>query len=155
MISEKTREWIEIAGIFGVMISLVFVGVQLKQAQDIALSAAYHDRAELSISVRMAPFQSPTLLSALIKRSQGEELSDEESGALNRYINIQLIYIEDVHYQYEAGFITEDQWESNFSALKNLLSEPAQRGRILKARHAASASFYSQIERAVAELEVD
>ena len=153
MISKKTREWIEIVGIFSVFVSLLFVGFQLKQAQDIALSDAYHARAELSISLRTAPFQSPTLLSAMSKRSQRQELSAEEAYALNRFINLQLIYIENVHYQFERGFIPDDQWESNFSGLKRILSDPYQRQRILEARSSASATFYRQIERAVAELE--
>lgn len=36
MISDRTQDWIQIAGIFGVIISLIFVGAQLKQAQSIA-----------------------------------------------------------------------------------------------------------------------
>lgn len=89
------------------------------------------------------------------KRSQGKanELTVEESIALNRYINVQLIYIENVHYQYENGFIPEDQWQSNFSALKQILSDPAQKQRVLRARSAASATFYNQILLAAEELE--
>ena len=155
MISDRTQDWIQIAGIFGVIISLIFVGAQLKQAQSIAVSDAYHARAELSIMLRMAPFQSPALLSGMSKRSQGKanELTVEESIALNRYINVQLIYIENVHYQYENGFIPEDQWQSNFSALKQILSDPAQKQRVLRARSAASATFYNQILLAAEELE--
>ena len=88
MLSEKVQNWLHIAGIFGVIISLIFVGIELRQSQAIALSDAYHARAELSIALRMAPFQSTTLLSALTKRieNSSDTLTPEEIQAYDYYL---------------------------------------------------------------------
>ena len=155
MLSEKVQNWLHIAGIFGVIISLIFVGIELRQSQAIALSDAYQARAELSIALRMAPFQSTTLLSALTKRTENssDTLTPEEIQAYDRYIVLQMLYLENVHYQYVNGFIPRDQWESNYAALKRILSDPAQRQRMLSARESASATFYEVIRRAAAEVE--
>ena len=157
MLSEKVQNWLHIAGIFGVIVSLIFVGIELRQSQAIALSDAYHARAELSIALRMAPFQSTTLLSALTRRieNSSDTLTPEETRALDRYVVIQMLYLENVHYQYVNGFIPRDQWASNYVALKQILSDPAQRQRMLSTRENASATFYEVIRRAAAEVEAE
>ncbi len=38
--STRLNEWLQVAGLFGVIASLMFVGLQMKQQQEIALSAA-------------------------------------------------------------------------------------------------------------------
>jgi hypothetical protein len=61
----KNTSWKDIAeliGIAAIVASLVFVGLQMKQSQDIALSAAYQARADTSIAIRNTPFESETLL---------------------------------------------------------------------------------------------
>ena len=37
----KVHDWLEVVGMFGVIASLVFVGLQMKQTQEIALGEAY------------------------------------------------------------------------------------------------------------------
>ena len=44
MQSRPQRDWLQIIGQFGVVASLLFVGLQMRQEQEIALSAAYQAR---------------------------------------------------------------------------------------------------------------
>ena len=44
MHSNKLNDWLQIVGLFGVIGSLIFVGIQLKQTQAIALSETYMNR---------------------------------------------------------------------------------------------------------------
>ena len=157
MKSTNWKDIVELIGFAAIVGSLIFVGLQMKQSQEIALSDAYQARSESSIALALAQLESPELLSALTKRSQGEQqnLSAEEITALNGYISAQLIYIENVLYQYENGFVPRDSWESNYAWLKRIMSDPTQKERILRARNAASMSFYREIERAAAELEAE
>jgi hypothetical protein len=37
----KISDWLQVIGMFGVIASLVFVGLQMKQTQEIALSNTY------------------------------------------------------------------------------------------------------------------
>ena len=41
MNSQKLNDWLQVAGMFGIIGTLVFVGVQMNQTQKIALSANY------------------------------------------------------------------------------------------------------------------
>ena len=49
MNSEKINDWLQVAGLAGVIGSLIFVGLQLKQAQAIALSDVYQNRTATNI----------------------------------------------------------------------------------------------------------
>jgi hypothetical protein len=83
--SMKMTNWkdtAELIGIAAIVASLIFVGLQMKQTQEIALSAAYQSRADSSLHIRAMPLESPELLSAITKlrlptRSDltGEELT--------------------------------------------------------------------------------
>jgi hypothetical protein len=37
----KINDWLQVVGMFGVIASLIFVGLQMKQAHEIALSNTY------------------------------------------------------------------------------------------------------------------
>ena len=41
MESAKLNDWMQVVGVFAVVASLVFVGMEMRQSQKIALSAAY------------------------------------------------------------------------------------------------------------------
>ena len=86
MNTSRVRNWLEIIAVFGVIASLIFVGLEMRQSQKIALSAAYQARADSSMSLRMAALQSETLQSAAAKLQQGkgyEELTPEEMVVMN------------------------------------------------------------------------
>ena len=54
-------------GIFGVIASLMFVGLQLKQSQEIAVSAAYQARADASNDITVTAFNTPEFTSIVAK----------------------------------------------------------------------------------------
>ena len=45
----KINDWLQVLGIFGVIASLIFVGLQMKQTQEIALAETYNARAAQTI----------------------------------------------------------------------------------------------------------
>jgi hypothetical protein len=45
MASERFNVWLQLAGMLGIIFSLLFVGLQLKQSQDIAIASQYAERA--------------------------------------------------------------------------------------------------------------
>ena len=47
----KFREWLEVVGLFSVVLSLVFVGLQMKQSQDIAIASQYQARADHNLEI--------------------------------------------------------------------------------------------------------
>ena len=157
MNSVKIREWLEIIGIFGVIASLIFVGLEMRQSQKIALSAAYQARSDSSMVIRMAAVESETLQSAMGKLRQGkgfEGLSPEELSAVIGLMSGNMIYLENMHYQYVNGFISEEHWETNRAELRQLLSRNADwRSRQIEFCRFYRESFCAEIEAAVERIE--
>jgi len=67
----KVNDWLQVVGMFGVIASLVFVGLQMKQAHQIALSEIYQSRSDASASISISTVGSPELLAALSKVYSG------------------------------------------------------------------------------------
>ena len=58
MNSAKLNDWIQIVGIFAVVASLVFVGVELKLSRQTTVADVYQQRTALSIQVQLSDLDS-------------------------------------------------------------------------------------------------
>jgi len=137
MDSAKLGDWIQIIGIFAVVASLVFVGLQLKQSQEIAVAAQYHNRAALAIEINSSQLESGNLKmwgfltgrvgDGLIPTQLREEQaswSAEQWGAhlISGFQNV--IQFDNHYYQYQSGFMDEESWQAYRRFLKFQLSMP-------------------------------
>ena len=124
MNTQKLQDWLQIGGIFGVIGSLMFVGLQMKQTKEIALSTAYQARATASMELRLAPTESPEFLSAITKLLIGDtqDLTPDQITYLRSYFYASLVYLENNHFQYINGFLSEEQWQANMGDLRWLFS---------------------------------
>jgi hypothetical protein len=155
----KNTSWkgiAELIGIAAIVASLLFVGLQMKQSQDIALSAAYQARADTSIAIRNMPFESETLLSSLTKAYDGRsaELTPEEHTALQFYFWTEMVYLENMHFQYINGFLTNEQWQANVGDLKTLLSMEIPRATWSQGMNVRD-SFKVVVDNVIQELDSD
>lgn len=126
MDSTKLNDWMQVIGIFAVVASLIFVGLEMRQAHKISLSQAYQSRTSAAAEWNSALAANPSALSALRKSADGEinEISNEEYDALYRSL-VGVIYLYDnAHYQYQQGFVSEGFWASTRASLKKLLMNP-------------------------------
>ena len=80
----KVSEWLQVIGTFGVILSLIFVGLQMQQTHEIALSATYQARTDTAVELSMGPIGSPEYLSGAAKVNSGnvDSLTKEEHIAL-------------------------------------------------------------------------
>jgi hypothetical protein len=62
--SAKLNNWMQIVGMFAIVASMIFVGLQMKQSQEIDIAAQYHERAALAIDNFNAELESWRLLLA-------------------------------------------------------------------------------------------
>ena len=124
MDSAKLNDWMQVIGIFAVVASLIFVGLQMKQSQDIAIAAQYHDRAALAVENFhvMAELGS---YGAAARRCPVEptENRSAEDIAVSCLIGFAYMAMADNHlYQYESGFMDESSWQAQRRLLKAVLS---------------------------------
>ena len=122
----KNTNWKDIAelvGISAIVASLIFVGLQMKQSQEIALSQAFQLRSDTSIEVLLATTENPNYISGVRKGRAGEPLSEDEKGVMRQYVLVFLYMWENLHYQYVNGFIEEDRWLSGRELIRQLSTE--------------------------------
>lgn len=77
MDSAKLNDWMQVIGIFAVVSSLIFVGLQLRQEQEIAIVDTYGSVAETDINLSVVIGEN---MSVWRKGLDGEELTEDERG---------------------------------------------------------------------------
>lgn len=129
----KINEWLQVIGIFAVVASLIFVGLQMKQTHEIALSSIYQSRSDTTVGQTMATTGSPELLIALSKVYSGRdhELTLPETVAFEYLLGASMTMFENNHHQFELGFLSEEHWQRNLRELECTLDSPLRRRLIL------------------------
>ncbi len=126
MDSAKLNDWMQVFGIFALVGSLVFVGLQMKQDRQIALSAATQAKTDTTIQNIMGVASNPYYMSAVDKIETGDyaSLLPSEKRALSLISNAQLLNFENFEYQYQNGYLPEERWKGTRNALKRTLQSP-------------------------------
>lgn len=118
------NEWLQIIGTFGVVLSLVFVGMQLSQNQQIAAAQIYQARAALKMQNFALEAASPVMQEGLRKAWVGEPLTENETRNVNLFFYSWLAYWENNYYQHQRGMMRAEQWASSRSALARFARVP-------------------------------
>lgn len=118
----------EVIGAIGVMISLVFVGLQMKQANKLARSAAQQKQIDAVATLSRQPLEAPGFADLYIRANLGMALTLEERIKLESVlVNVDRVW-EGLHLLYVDGQIDKDLWEAHRAqALSALLGYPAAR----------------------------
>ena len=94
----KWREIAESVGVAAILGSLIFVGLQMRQAQNIAILEVYSDL----VSSTQARSELITIHSELIAKANGaEQLSDAETIALDEFVTA----------MWQSEFFATSRWE--------------------------------------------
>jgi hypothetical protein len=149
------KETAELLAMAAIVASLLFVGLQLKQAQDIAISTQYHQRTALAVEVFNAQLESGDLAfwGKATGREPTEELPYEELG--QRWLTgaVYLALADNHYYQYQSGFLEEESWQAQRRTLKlNLATPESAIHYALRSRNGAyRASFLELCDELTAE----
>ena len=127
--TSKINEWLQVVGMFGVIASLVFVGLQLNQTQQIALSSTYQARTAATVESLIAAIGSPEFLSASAKvySNKSDELTMQEAVAWEYSLGADMTLFENNHQQYEMGFLSEEHRQRSVAELKCKFELPLNR----------------------------
>lgn len=171
MKTERLQNWIQIGGMVGVVASLVFVGLQLKQSQDIAIAAQYQARLEAASTHYTAMLQSEPALRVIGNdlladlATKKESIPEIYAWAASQPVEelafrvitaiIGLKSHDNVFFQYQAGFLSEEAWIALRAQLKANLSDPMNwsRGVYEENRSVWRESYQELIEELIRETE--
>ena len=113
MASAKINDWMQVIGIFALVASLIFVGLQMRQTQEIALSNAYQSRITTSVEMITSRAANEKGGVAWLQPQNEEELellTPEEQWAGEQLAMAVLLVWDNIHFQFESGFISEEIW---------------------------------------------
>ena len=120
MDSAKLNDWMQVIGIFALVASLVFVGLQMRQSQEIAIAGQFQNRTETVLN-----FIATQMEVGYVPNGPGwrDRVSNKELSADDIHANQWLWVNYDNHYfQYQAGFMEESAWQAQLRGLHNLYS---------------------------------
>lgn len=98
-------------GTLAVAISLIYVGIQIRQNTKVARSAARQAITELFIDSNKDLVGDSSLAGAFIRDLKGQELDEVERLRIFSRAYLALRNWENIHYQYRNGMLTKDEWQ--------------------------------------------
>ena len=110
MDSTKLSNWLQVTGTIAVVASLLFVGLQLQQAHEIAVSNAYQTRTRIVAGNYASSAANQPGLAAWYKSELDglDALTPAEVWAGRQMTNAIIRIWDNTHYQIEAGFVPVD-----------------------------------------------
>lgn len=110
----------ELIGLAAIIASLIFVGLQLKQSQEIALATQYQARAEATMNLTLAHIEADyTVRIPTLRAGLSDEVSSRD---INTYLWL-WIAMDNHFYQYQAGFLSEQAWQAQLRNTKGIFAD--------------------------------
>lgn len=123
MRNETWKDIAELIGIAAIVASLIFVGLQMKQSQDIAIAGQYHDRTALTVQNFNAELENGDLsvwARAFRDVEFNDEISIEDKGRAFLRLAAYIMMLDNHYYQYQAGFLDDETWQTHLRGLGDL-----------------------------------
>jgi len=154
MISRKIEDWLQTIGLFGVVGSLIFVGLQLKQDREIALSEIWQQRTATVVEKVSSLASNEMALSAFEKAANGrlDEITPIEDQAGLFEVWGAMFLWENSHYQYTLGFLPDEHWKRVRVDIKSQLQKPFWGPKMLELTTVVRPSFGAVVEEINREL---
>ena len=119
MDSAKLHDWMQVIGIFAVVASLVFVGLQMRQDQEIAKATLYQMRSDSARELGMAVLENAELRDVIVRSNTAgaEGLSPNDN--LLIIVNCQTVlgHFENSHHLFQLGFLSAEQWTADLKQI--------------------------------------
>ncbi len=163
----SSKDLVEVVGITAVVASLIFVGMEIRQSQRIAIASQYQSRIGFNLEFFDALDERdfPDVGDRIKRRVNESSLPTEskqeflqmESSSLGR-VTIQvrriLFIFDNNHYQYRAGFVDEESWQSMRRRTKEILRVSSiMRFEIVGRPHQWRDSLRHEFEQMLKEIE--
>jgi hypothetical protein len=116
--------WIQLLGMTGVLGGLIFVGLEMRQSQQIALAAQQQARTEIFTGIVNSVNESSevSLYQILKKVRENASLTASEEKIAENYA-LQTVWIfENDFIQYKAGLIDENVWLAKLASVRGIAS---------------------------------
>jgi len=126
MKKETINDWLQLGAAIGVIVSLIFVGLEIRQSREIAMADIYQQRAAMVIDVQLGTMPWDAIRTAINKNINNEPLTERDELLIGLYQVPWFSYWENNFYQYQNGLLPEEQWLSSRNAMLNRFTRNSQ-----------------------------
>ena len=103
--------WIQLLGMLGVLGGLIFVGLEMRQSQIIAIGNQIQARADSQIALMTTPLEGDQRLLPLLGSIPSEsDLSEEEKLLYEQLTGARMASLQASWQQFNLGLLPEDAW---------------------------------------------
>jgi hypothetical protein len=125
----RLADFVSLAGLassVAVLVSLVFLGVQIRQANRNQRSLMQQGRSARNVDL-LSRLMDPRLTEIMLRVAKGGTVADAEYLALYGYMASVFWSYEDCFFQFHSGTLEAKSWASDVVTLQRLLGNPAYR----------------------------
>ena len=117
------RNWVEVVGLITVVLSLLFVGLELRQSSEIATVEASQALLQMNQELAIAGYMEPDMAALTVKaREHGlDSLSTVEAERYFSFVRAQINIWEQAFYSHSRGVLNDDQWQNWHTSYCDLL----------------------------------
>jgi hypothetical protein len=115
----RINDYIQTGASVGVIVSLVFVGLEIQQSREIAVADIHQQRTAMAIQTIQGTYSTERYGEAIGKLLAGEEVSAVEETLILYVLNTWFAYWENVYFQFQLGLLQDVSWESSRRTIKN------------------------------------
>ena len=142
----------EFFGAIAVVVTLVYLAVQIRQNSRHLQQVAYQSRADATVSVSLALAQSDSLADIISRANRGDALCDEEQLRCARLVSSTFRNFENTHFQHQLGLLTDEHYEATEAALRDILvMRPAYRQHWSVQKPGFRKSYVEWVDKLIAE----
>ena len=139
--------WIQLLGMLSVLAGLVFVGLEMRQSQQIALAAQQQERTSLVTEIIGTFSETNPPISFLDFLNENLDVSNQNNRAVaETYIYRMWMVYENDYLQYELGLMDEDIWLAKLAAMRNVYGRCQYREVTARALSFSSADLLTLLD---------
>ena len=145
----------ELLGALGVIATLVYLSIQIRQNTRMMKSTALQSIADTAVGISTTLATDPMLATSLIRAVNDEELEEDEKLRLWSWYGLNFRNFENYFVQHAAGVVTTDVFESRMESFKILLKSNQNLVYWERARHVHDTSFAEYVDKLIKQNKVD
>ena len=118
--------WMQLLGMLGVLAGLLFVGLEMRQSQTIAIAGQTQARNQAQLDFQLAVLTAEERLSrkvlgmGVLPMLDPATLTQEENEARRHILNWRITSLQNAFQQYQLGLIPEDVWEQVMDRIQDI-----------------------------------
>ena len=149
---EMIKMVLEITGTIAIIITLIYLAIQIRDNTRIAAANARQSISESLIAHSITFFSDHKFRKTFNKHLDGEELNPEQMLYLETYAYFFFRNFENIHYQFRRNFVSKEDWTAYRKNLKALCQTPAIQNFWNRESENFNQSFYKEVTNVFAEL---